>query len=80
MTQVTVMDFKASIEKYLALVEHEDIIITKNNKSIVKFSSIKTDKLKAMESLFGIIHRDGEDTDLKQFKSDRLAKKYDSIN
>ena len=78
MIQITATDFKANFGKYLALVEQEDIIITKSGKGIVKLSSVKPDKVKDMESLFGIIPWDGVDIDDKQFKSERLAKKYES--
>ena len=80
MIQITATDFKANLGKYLALAEHEDIVITKSGKSVVKLSGIKQDKVKDMESLFGIIPWNGEDIDLKQVKAERLMAKYESLD
>ena len=80
MIQITATDFKANLGKYLALAEREDVVITKSGKSVVKLSGIKQDKVKDIESLFGIIPWNGEDIDVKQFKEERLAKKYESLD
>jgi len=79
MIQITATDFKANFGKYLKQAEREDIVITKSGKSVVKLSGIKQDKVKDIESLFGIIPWDGEDIDIKQLKAERLAKKYESL-
>jgi len=78
--QITATDFKANLGKYLALAEREDIVITKSGKSVVKLSGVKQDKVKDMESLFGIIPWNGEDIDLKQVKAERLMAKYESLD
>lgn len=80
MIQITATDFKANLGKYLALAEREEIIITKSGKSIVKLSGIKQDKVKDMESLFGIVPWNGEDIDIKKLRSERLMKKYESLD
>jgi len=80
MIQITATDFKANLGKYLALAEREDIVITKSGKSVVKLSGVKQDKVKDMESLFGIIPWNGEDIDLKQVKAERLMAKYESLD
>ena len=80
MIQITATDFKANLGKYLALAEREDIVITKSGKSVAKLSSVKQDKVNDIESLFGIIPWNGEDIDIKKFKAERLAKKYESID
>lgn len=80
MIQITATDFKANLGKYLALAENEDIVISKNGKSIVKLSGIKQDKVKKIESLFGIIPWNGDDIDIKKFKAERLMKKYESLD
>jgi prevent-host-death family protein len=79
MLQITATDFKTNLGKYLALAEQEDIIITKSGKSVVKLSGIKQDKETEIESLFGIIPWNGEDIDIKKVKTERLAKKYESL-
>lgn len=80
MIQITATDLKANLGKYLALAEKEDILITKSGKSVYRLSSEKPDKVKAMESLFGIVPWNGEDIDSKAFKSERLAEKYESLD
>lgn len=80
MIQITATDLKSNLGKYLALAEREDVIITKSGKSIAILSGIKQDKVKDMESLFGIVPWNGEDIDIKKCKAERLAKKYESLN
>ena len=80
MIQITATDFKANLGKYLSLAEREDIVITKSGKSIVKLTGVKHDKVKDMESLFGVIPWNGEDIDIKQLKAERLNKKYESLD
>ena len=70
---ITATEFKANIGKYLTLVNDEEIIITKNGKGIAKLSPLKEDKLKIVESLFGIIPND---MTLEQAREERL-KKYE---
>ena len=78
MLQITATEFKADLGKYIALAEREDVVITKSGKSIVKITGIKQDKVKDIESLFGCVPWDGEDIDIKQFKAERLTKKYEN--
>lgn len=70
---ITATEFKTNIGKYLTLVNEEEIIITKNGKGIAKLSPLKEDKVKMVESLFGIIPND---MTLEQAREERL-KKYD---
>lgn len=70
---ITATEFKTNIGKYLTLVNEEEIIITKNGKSIAKLSPFKEDKVKMVESLFGIIPND---MTLEQAREERL-KKYE---
>ena len=51
---ITATEFKTNIGKYLTLVNEEEIIITKNGKGIAKLSPLKEDKVKMVESLFGL--------------------------
>jgi prevent-host-death family protein len=78
---VTATEFKCKIGKYLALAAQEDIFITKNGKNVAKLTSTKQDKAAIMESLFGIVPQgDLCDTDVKRFKAERLARKYESLD
>lgn len=70
---ITATEFKTKIGKYLTLVNEEEIIITKNGKGIAKLSPLKEDKVKMVESLFGIIPND---MTLEQAREERL-KKYE---
>ena len=80
MRQVTATEFKANFGKYTELAEREDILITKSGKSVLKVSAVKQDKVKDMESLFGVVPWNGEDIDIKQIKAERLAKKNESLD
>ena len=70
---ITATEFKTNMGKYLTLVNEEEIIITKNGKGIAKLSPLKEDKVKMVESLFGIIPND---MTLEQAREERL-KKYE---
>ena len=80
MLQITATELKTNLSKYITLAEREDVVITKSGKSVVKLTGIKQDKVKEIESLFGCVPWDGEDIDIKQFKAERLIKKYESID
>jgi len=54
------------------LAETEDIIITKNNKPVVKLTNLKENKLELLNSLVGIAEDDGNTLD--DAKKDRLSK------
>ena len=69
---VTATEFKSNIGKYLTLAAEQDIVITKNGKSIAKLSSTKQDKVDVAKSLFGIIPDDG--TTLEQAREERVAR------
>ncbi len=59
--------------KYLALAASEDIIITKNGKSIAKLTGATEDKVSMVESLIGILP---SETSLEEAKEERL-KRYE---
>ena len=80
MIQITATDFKTNFGKYLSLAEHEDIFILKSGKTVAKLSGVKQDKVKDMESLFGILPWDGDDIDIRSVKAERLAKKHESLD
>jgi len=74
---VTSTDFKTNLGKYLDLVESEDIVITRNGRSVAKLTSSKKSRLEIARSLFGIIPDDG--TTLEQAREERLAR-YENID
>jgi len=74
---ITATEFKSNIGKYLSLVANQDIIITKNGKSVAKLSSTKQDKVEIAKSLFGIIPDEG--ATLEQIREERLAR-YETAN
>jgi len=53
--QITATEFKSNIGKYLALVERQDILITKNGKNVAKLSNPNADKVALLDSLVGVI-------------------------
>jgi prevent-host-death family protein len=77
MIQVTATEFKTNFGKYLSLAEKEDIRITKNGKSVFKLSA-ENDK-SWLDELVGIIPG-VVDEDLKKLETERLWKKYESLN
>jgi len=77
MIQVTATDFKANLGKYLSLVGREEIHITKNGTDIAVLVAPKV-KHNWVDDLTGIIP--GADTDIKKFKAERLAAKYESLD
>jgi len=70
--QVTATEFSGNISKYLALAQLQDILITKDGKSVAKLTNPNTDKLALLASLVGIV----PDVDMSAdaLKRERLAK------
>ncbi|SDI05300.1 type II toxin-antitoxin system Phd/YefM family antitoxin [Desulfosporosinus hippei] len=74
---ITETEFTTNIEKYLSLVNHEEIIITKNGRGIAKLTSLKEDdKVETIKSFLGSL---SNDISLEQSKDERL-KKYELID
>jgi len=74
---VTATEFKSNIGRYLSLVDNEEIVITKNGRSVARLSSAKRSKADIVRSLIGIIPDDG--TTLEQAREERLAR-YESAD
>jgi prevent-host-death family protein len=72
MILVTTSKLKAHIAYYIALVDKEDILITRNGKTVAKLVSEKPNKVEMAKSLFGIIK--GADIDEKAVKEERRSK------
>jgi len=69
---ITATELKSNMGKYLSLAVSQDIIITKNGKSVAKLTSTKNDKIATANSLFGIIPNDG--TTLEEIREERLVR------
>ncbi|NPV27413.1 MAG: type II toxin-antitoxin system Phd/YefM family antitoxin [Firmicutes bacterium] len=69
---ITATELKTNIGKYLQLAETQDIIITKNNKPIVKLTSLRENKLNILNDLVGIVKDDGYTLD--DARKDRLSR------
>ncbi len=55
MIQISVSDLKANAGKYIAMVNEQEIYITKNGKRVAKLTAPKQDKISAAMSLFDIL-------------------------
>ena len=73
---ITSTELKTNIGKYLALVEHEDVLITKNGRGVAKLVSVRDGKASALSSLRGILK--GSDLSLSSIREERLAKYIES--
>lgn len=74
---VTATEFKTNIGKYLALVDTEDIIITKNGKSVAKLVNIKGSRSSSLtDSLRGIMK--GANVTPESIREERLAKYFEN--
>ena len=74
---VTATEFKSNIGRYLTLVDNEEIVITKNGRSVARLSSAKRSKADIVRSLIGIVPDDG--TTLERAREERLAR-YESAD
>jgi len=75
---VTATEFKTNIGKYLSLADDEDILITKNGRSVAKLISARDGKASAPRSLRGVLK--GSDATLESIREERLAKYDESID
>jgi prevent-host-death family protein len=77
MLQVTATEFKTNLGKYLSLVSHEEIHITKNGLDIAILTSPKPSH-SWVDDLTNVIPN--ASVDEKQSKDERLAEKYASLD
>lgn len=73
---VTATEFKTNIGKYLALIEKEDVLITKNGRSVARLVSARDGKTPALGSLRGILK--GTGMTLDSIREERLARYRES--
>ena len=69
---ITATEFKNNFGKYLKLVQEEDIIVTKNGKTVGVFSN---PNINLVESLTGIL-KDFSDLEKETIREMRLKDKY----
>lgn len=76
MLQVTATEFKKNLGKYLAIVNKEDIIITRNGIPVAQVTTPKDDKVSLVNRLIGIIPDDGYT--MEDARRERLIKHENS--
>ena len=74
---ITATEFKNNFGKYLALVDTEDVFITKNGKNIAKLSSSKESRIEIAKSLFGSLPNTR--MTIERAREERLSK-YERID
>jgi prevent-host-death family protein len=71
---ITATELKSNIGKYLSIVINEDIIITKNGKSVAKLVNAGNDVAPLTKSLRGVLK--GVDISKESIRDERLAKHF----
>lgn len=73
---VTATEFKTNFGKYLELIAKEDILITRNGKTIAK---VVNPQISAVDSLRGMLKDVPADLDQDSIKEERLSKYEDHV-
>ena len=68
---VSATNFKTNLGKYLAMVDKEDVYITRNGKYIAKL--VRTDDT-SVDSLIGVLGNVPADTTVKTIREERLQR------
>ncbi len=76
MLQITATEFKKNFGKYLARVNKEDIIITRNGIPVAQVTIPQAEKISLVNQMIGIIPNDGYT--LKEARKERLLNNEDS--
>ncbi len=76
MLQITATEFKKNFGKYLARVNKEDIIITRNGIPVAQVTIPQGEKISLVNQMIGIIPNDGYT--LKEARKERLLNNEDS--
>ena len=66
---VSLSELKTNPGKYVAMVDQQDIYITKNGKRVAKLTSARQSKMASAQALFGILP---SDVDLDSVREERL--------
>ena len=70
---ITAAELKTNLEKYLEMAMSQDIFITKNGKSIARFTSPAVNKLALLDDLVGIAPKD-QAMDKNTLREERLSR------
>ena len=70
---ITATEFKLNLGKYLEMVDEEEVIITKNGKSIARLSKPESEKIALLDSLVGVA-KNMANEDLDALRTERLAR------
>ena len=70
---ITAAELKTNLEKYLEMAMSQDIFITKNGKSIARFTSPAVNKLALLDDLDGIAPKD-QAMDENTLREERLSR------
>ncbi len=73
---VTATEFKTNFGKYLELVLHEDVFITRNGKTIAK---VVNPQVSAVDTIRGMLKSAPHDLDLDSLREERLSKYEDHV-
>ena len=73
---ITATEFKTNLGKYITLADAEDIIITKNGRSVAKLTHARDVNLVRLSALRGVLKE--KNTTLESVRAERLGK-YDEI-
>lgn len=72
---VTATEFKTNFGKYLEMIVHEDIFITRNGKTIAK---VVNPQVSAVDSIRGMLNNAPHDIDLDSLREERLSRYEDN--
>ncbi len=70
---ITAAELKTNLEKYLEMAMSQDIFITKNGKSIARFTSPAVNKLALLDDLVGIAPKN-QAMDENTLREERLSR------
>ena len=73
MTRISMSELKTDLDKYVAMANGQDVIITENGKMVAKLVTAKAVKKEAFEHFCGLFPEKGLDLDPDQVRKERLG-------
>lgn len=74
---VNATEFKTRAGKYLELVEHEEVVITRNGREVAKLVPIKKQGSPNADFLYGLLAGENEEgSTAEKIREERINKKY----
>ena len=70
---ITATEFKTNFGKYLDYLEYEDLLITKNGRTIARVSR---EEPPVVEQMTGLLGKRAVNINIKKIKEERLSEKY----